>query len=94
MAARVAPRCTWQRPHLGSSPRTGRAGEGAQVLATRDQPWTAQVLWAALPQPTRSLYVPLPATVSGFLWEGEGGQSESQVWAAGLGMLSVLWGEG
>lgn len=54
----------------------GAGGGGAQVLATRDQPWTAQVLWAALPRLTRSLCVHLPATGVGILVErgGEAGR--------------------
>lgn len=51
-------------------------------LGYKGQSWTAQVLWAALSQPTRSLCIHLPATVSRFLWKREGGKSGSQLWAA------------
>lgn len=44
----------------------------------------------ALPQPTRSLCVHLPATVSGFLWKGKGRQAGSELWAARSGFLSVF----
>lgn len=71
VVARVAPRCTWLKPHLGSGPQDGKGGrEGWVPTAQASRP---RVLWAALPQPTGSVCVCLSATVSGFLWKREGG---------------------
>lgn len=62
-------------------------GGQCQVPATRDQPWLALVLWAVLPRLTRPLCVHLPATVSGFLWKGEGRQAGSELRAAQRGVV-------
>ena len=50
VVARVAPRCTWQKPHPGSGPRTARVGEraGSQQLRLHDprscgQPYPSQL---------------------------------------------------
>lgn len=73
--ARVAPRCTWQKPPLGSGPRTVRVVRG---LGPDSSGFTTP---GPVGRPTPANWVSVCLLEP--RWKQEGGQEESQLWPQG-----------